>query len=120
MDSEPNKREDVRECKTVEPKEGRIIINGYWIWWCEKHKQPFPWCEEDALKNVTNRREKELVEFCESKAKEITKLMGRLPTDPYAENKHLGIIAYCVRQSLSDVRDDFLRLIFLTENQVED
>jgi hypothetical protein len=33
-----------------------IVHEGYWIWWCEAHHQPLPWCEKarliDALESV--------------------------------------------------------------------
>jgi len=23
------------------------MLNGYWVWWCYKHNQPYAWCEKD-------------------------------------------------------------------------
>lgn len=31
-------------------KTNRVLLNGYWIWWCYEHNQPWPWCKEDIAK----------------------------------------------------------------------
>lgn len=37
-------------------KTNRVLLNGYWIWWCYKHNQPLPWCEkgkaEETIKEI--------------------------------------------------------------------
>lgn len=31
-------------------KTNRVLLNGYWIWWCYKHNQPLAWCEKEKVK----------------------------------------------------------------------
>ena len=38
----------------IEGKTNRVILNGYWIWWCYKHKQPLAWCEKDKIQQELN------------------------------------------------------------------
>lgn len=39
-----------------------IIHKGYWVWWCEKHKQPAPWCDKDrAVEKALEDQKKKIV-----------------------------------------------------------
>ncbi len=43
-----------------EGKTNRILLNGYWIWWCYQHRQPLAWCEKHDLKQQRD----DLLEAC--------------------------------------------------------
>lgn len=41
-------------------KINRVLLNGYWIWWCYKHHQPLAWCEKH---NIEQQRD-DLLNLC--------------------------------------------------------
>lgn len=65
------------ECKTStetfeikeKGKTNRVLLNGYWIWWCYQHNQPLAWC---AKHNIKQQRD-DLLKACKFAKAQIKK-----------------------------------------------
>lgn len=41
-----------RHCPDVaHPSNERVMLRGYHIWWCQRHRQPSAWCEIGRLQD---------------------------------------------------------------------
>lgn len=59
------KRDYSIECETSHEL---MIVEGYWIWWCDTHNQPKSWCEREKFRIKI----KELENRIENAKKELT------------------------------------------------